>query len=184
MTMPGTLIVDRDIDLAGAERGTAWFSTDRAYRYLLTRRWDVLKPVLPWVMLNPSKADAFRPDPTITRVIGFARREGYGGIEIGNLRALRATDPRELAGHPDPTGPANDRILADLAWLSPVIVVAWGAHPASADRAAAVARIFAAAGVQLRCLGVTKDGHPKHPLARGRERVPDDAPLIPWKPPL
>ena len=182
MTAPGqaaaAFIVERDVDLTGAERGTAWFSPDRTYRYLLTRRWDVLTPVLPWVMLNPSKADAFHPDPTVTRVIGFAKREGYGGIEIGNLRALRATDPHELLGHADPTGPDNDRVLADLAGMSPVIVAAWGAHPASADRTAVVARIFAVAGVQLRCLGVTAGGHPRHPLY-----VRADAPLVPWEPP-
>lgn len=173
-----TLIVDRDVDLAGVERGTAWFSPDRTYRYLLTRRWDVLKPVMAFVMLNPSTADAFQPDPTITRCAGFARREGCGGIEIANLFALRATDPRELAGHADPAGPDNDRMLADLGALSGVVVAAWGAHPAAISRGAAVARALTAAQpvVQVRCLGVTKDGHPRHPLY-----VRADAPLIPWR---
>ena len=173
--MTATLIVDRDVDLAGAERGTAWFSPDRTYRYLLTRRWDVMKPVMAWVMLNPSTADAFQVDPTINRCIGFAKREECGGIEIANLFALRATDPHALRSNEDPVGPDNDRMLADLAQLSPLVVVAWGAHVAAVDRAAAVADGFAKTGVQLRCLGTTRNGSPKHPLY-----VRADAPLSPW----
>jgi hypothetical protein len=29
-------------------------------------------------------------------------------------------------------------------------------------------------------LGKCANGHPKHPLARGKHKVPKDAPLIPW----
>ncbi|HEV2256526.1 MAG TPA: DUF1643 domain-containing protein, partial [Streptosporangiaceae bacterium] len=170
------LIVDRDVALDGTERGTAWFSSDRTYRYLLTRRWDVLRPVMGFIMLNPSTADAFRPDPTITRCAGFADREGCGGIDVVNLFALRATDPRKLAGHPDPAGPANDDFLADLARLAEgPVVAAWGAHAAAGARARAVAELFARLGVPLRCLGTTKAGAPRHPLY-----VRGDAPLTGW----
>lgn len=177
-----TLIVDRDVDLAGIERGTAWRSPDDRYRYLLTRRWDALLPPLPVVMMNPSKAGAFAGDPTVARCVGFARRERFGGLEVGNMYGWRATDPDDLLTADDPVGPDNDRILADLAVRSPLIVVAWGALAARmpGDRAAEVARILTRNGAELRCLGVTSDGHPKHPLARGKHRIPDDAPLIPW----
>ena len=173
-----TLIVDRDVDLTGAERGTAWRSEDDRYRYLLTRQWDVLRPPLPVVMMNPSKAGAFVTDPTITRCVGFARRDGYGGLEVGNLYGFRATNPDDLLTADDPAGPDNDRMLADLASLSPLVVVAWGALAARmpGGRAGEVAAILTRGGAELRCLGVTKDGHPRHPLY-----VRADAPLIPWK---
>lgn len=170
------LIVERDVALDGAERGTAWFSSDRVYRYLLTRRWDVLKPVMGWIMLNPSTADAFRPDPTVTRCAGFAGREGCGGIDVVNLFALRATDPRELAGHADPVGPRNDEFLADLPRLAEgPVVAAWGAHAGIGDRAGEVAGLFARMGVPLLCLSTAKAGAPRHPLY-----VRADAPLVPW----
>lgn len=37
--------------------------------------------------------------------------------------------------------------------------------------------------VKWKCLGTTKDGSPKHTLARGHHRIPDDAKLQDWKEP-
>ena len=51
-------------------------------------------------MLNPSTADADHDDRTIGRCISFAKREGCGGLIVGNLFQLRATDPDELRRHP------------------------------------------------------------------------------------
>lgn len=171
-----SLVVERDVDLSGTERGTAWFSPDRAYRYLLTRRWDVLKPPVAWIMLNPSTADAFQADPTITRCIGFAKAWGAGGIEILNLFALRATDPAALKGHPEPVGPDNDYMLADLTGQPAVVVAAWGVHGSLGGRSDRVTRMFAARKTSLYCLGKTKAGAPRHPLY-----VRADTPLIPWE---
>jgi hypothetical protein len=36
------------------------------------------------------------------------------------------------------------------------------------------------AGVPLYCLGKTKAGHPKHPMARGKHKVFKDTPLVLW----
>lgn len=66
------------------------------YRYKLWRVWDHSKPLVLFVMHNPSKADADIDDPTITRCINFAKSWGYGGFYVGNLSAYRATDPKEL----------------------------------------------------------------------------------------
>jgi hypothetical protein len=159
--------------------GRAVFNEARTHRYLLERRWREGKP-LTWVMLNPSTADAFADDPTIGRCIKFARRDGYAGIQVLNLFALRATDPRELQGHPDPVGACNDRMLFEATRRTGV-VVAWGAGGRLYGRGGAVSGNLARAGIALSCLGVTKDGHPTHPLARGRSRVPDDAPFVPWQ---
>ena len=46
---------------------TADFSEDLVYRYRLSRVWDAGLPLLGWLMLNPSTADAFRVDPTVNR---------------------------------------------------------------------------------------------------------------------
>jgi hypothetical protein len=141
----------------------AGLSPEGTYRWWLTRRW-LSGPVIHWLMLNPSTADALVDDPTIRRVIGFSRRWGMGGCTITNLFALRATDPRELARHPEPVGQGNDAHIASAARESPVTVCAWGAHPMAVDRAADVLEMLRAAHTELRCLRLTKAGQPSHPL--------------------
>lgn len=137
------------------------------YRYRLTRIWDRSKPVLAWVMLNPSTADANINDPTIRRCIGFAKAWGYGGIVVVNQYALRATDPKELRLHPDPVGPDNDAELVRVAETYPLIMLAWGTK-ASLERTTVVQRIlrrvYEQPGGKCAVLGWTKDCHPLHPL--------------------
>ena len=103
----------------------AAFNEARTHRYLLARSWQPGLPVMTWIMLNPSTADAFADDPTIRRCVSFARREGCGGIVVTNLFALRATDPRELRLHSDPVGACNDQVID--AHACGTVVVAWGA---------------------------------------------------------
>lgn len=134
------------------------------------------RPPLGWVLLNPSTADAELDDPTIRRVVAFTRAAGYDAALVGNLDALRATDPAELARHPDPTGPDNDTALDELVALAGgAVVAAWGAA-ADPHRVAAVLA-GPLAGVRLRCLGVTAGGQPRHPLY-----VPATQPLIAYPP--
>ena len=53
-----TIVVARGEEVLGGETGAAWFSQDRAYRYALTRTWDMGAPVMTWIGLNPSTASA------------------------------------------------------------------------------------------------------------------------------
>lgn len=154
---------------------TAALSDCGAYRYRLIRHWGMDMP-LPFIMLNPSTADATVDDPTIRRCVGFARTLGYGGIGVWNLYAYRATKPADLWTADDPVGPENDRRLRNvLRWahLQGVpVVAAWGAHA----KPARVREVLAMEGAgNLRCLGLTKAGAPRHPLY-----VRADAPLVPF----
>ena len=112
-------------------------------------------------MLNPSTADARRDDPTIRRCMGFARLWGYSVLEVRNLFAWRATDPRELLTAPDPTGgPRGDRELQAVA-KADLVIAAWGARvPFARDREA----LALLGGCDLKCLGRTRNGQPRHPL--------------------
>jgi len=105
--------------------------------------------------------DAEKPDPTITRCLGFARLWGYGSLVVCNLYALRSTDPKQLRRVADPIGPENDGTILRWALLAPLRVAAWGAH---GRRGAHVRRILAEIRLPLHHLGLTKDGHPRHPL--------------------
>lgn len=136
------------------------------YRYRLTRSWDAGHRPLVFVMLNPSKADATVDDPTITRCIGFARSADAGGIDVVNLFAFRATNPDDMARAAEPVGEENDLHLRRATEDGFRTVVAWGAGVPKryGPRVREVLRVLRLAGKPLWCLGVTKDGHPRHPL--------------------
>jgi hypothetical protein len=142
----------------------AVFSEDRVYRYRLTRRWGDSGTHAVWLMLNPSTADAMADDPTIRRCISFTKAWDLHGLTVVNLFALRSTDPKALKGHSDPVGPANDRFIREAIHPWSVVVAAWGVHGALNGRGAQVIASLAADGIEPACLGVTKFGHPKHPL--------------------
>lgn len=129
-----------------------------------------------FVMLNPSTADAAQDDPTIRRCVGYASVWGRTGIIVANLYALRRTDPAELWKHSDPVGPLNDEYLAELVQQYGDIICAWGVN-ARADRVAAFRDLVEANGGRTFCLGVTKDGHPRHPLYLKRDARPVQWPL-------
>lgn len=147
------------------------------YRYELTRDLGGSGPALVFGMLNPSTASRYVNDPTVRRCIGFANREHACQLIIWNLFALRATDPRELARHPDPVGPGNDDYIRGHCRPGVRVVAAWGNHGLRFGRAQQVTRMLADAGVHLLCLGVTRSGQPWHPLY-----VPTDMPLTPYDP--
>jgi len=155
----------------------AVFDPSRTYRYRLTRTWNQEWPPVTWIMLNPSTASATTDDATIRRCTTFARTWNGGGITVVNLFAYRATNPSALQLAADPVGDLNDRYIIQAAQCAAVTVAAWGAHGALSGRGGAVARMLLAAGVQLSCLGTTRDGHPRHPLY-----VPGSVPLTPWTP--
>lgn len=158
---PGLSTLRWDFRRAGLD-GAA-FSHDRRYRYQLWRTWDPAKPRMAWVMLNPSIADADVPDPTITRCISFAVREGCGAIEVLNLYGLRATSPRNLLDAEDPEGPVNAAVWRQLLGQhrGPV-VAAWGAsRPPTGPISRALLDTDTSGWL---CLGRTKAGAPRHPL--------------------
>lgn len=142
---------------------------DVTYRYALWRRWDE-RPLLAYVMLNPSTADAEADDATIRVCMGRAKLLGHGGIVVMNLFAFRARAPEVMLAAPDPVGPDNDRYLLKLRAV-PRIIAAWGATGGHRHRDVEVRRLFA--GRPLLALRLTKDGHPCHPL-----RIPYSEPLV------
>ena len=164
----------------GGWEGTARYSPglEPAHRYALTRRWG--EPgceLLRWVLCNPSTATEDVLDPTLRKTVKYTKRLGFGGMLIHNIFALRSTDPKALYAHPDPVGPENDAfLLSPGERVSSMVIAGWGTNGAFTGRGAAVREMLVGAGADLRCLLVTKDGHPKHPLY-----CPDAALFLPYR---
>lgn len=136
------------------------------YRYMLWRTWaPAILPPLGVIMLNPSTANAMINDPTISRVIKRAQASNYGGIIVGNLYGFRATEPKDMKAATDSVGPHNDSYLLMIGKLCPTVLCAWGAN-AERGRAIVVKEMLKALPTPPRLvhLGLTKDGHPRHPL--------------------
>ncbi|PND29022.1 DUF1643 domain-containing protein [Sinorhizobium sp. M4_45] len=159
------------LDMFATEtKSSAVISECDAYRYRLERHWDGEKAKVAFLMLNPSTADASQDDPTIRRCIGFAKAWGFGGLIVGNLFALRSTDPKALYDHPDPIGPDNDQHILAIAKSARKIVCAWGTHGSLHDRGREVAERLEF--FDLVALKITADGQPGHPLYLAADTQP------------
>ena len=167
----------------------ASISADGKYRYLLWREWrmeshDPAKwrwldavdgegarlgepKACVFVMLNPSTADGETDDPTIRRCVGFAKSLRYERIEVVNLFAYRATNPKDiLSMHytADPVGFENESYVETAAINAGIIVCAWGSHGTHMDQDQTMLGWLASRDRHTYCLGRTKSGQPKHPL--------------------
>jgi hypothetical protein len=154
-------------------RSDASLDPERRYRWWLLREWDASLPRLVVIGLNPSTADEREDDPTIRRCIAFAKRWGYGSLTMLNLFAFRSTDPDGLYSIVDPIGWLNDQTLTEQTRGAPMVLCAWGAGGAILDRGPKVIKSLLGLGRPLCSLGVTKDGHPKHPLYLRSDLIPE-----------
>lgn len=159
------------------------------HRYHLWREWDRTLGSVCWIMLNPSLADAKTDDPTIRKCIGFARRWGFGRIDVVNLYTLRTPSPAALrrAGYANRDRPASRRddlppnTFEDISIKAALVgamevVCAWGVH-AQMGRVWKVLSLVRKAGHVPKALRVTKGGAPEHPLY-----VPYDVERRPYAP--
>ena len=94
-------------DISGSD---ASFSGDGAYRWWLRRRWQPGPRRLLFIGLNPSAADQRRDDPTLRRLVGFAR--SWGTSWWCSIFLLAFPKPRPCSCAEDPVGRDNDALLS------------------------------------------------------------------------
>ena len=156
----------------GDAASVAHYSDCERYRYDLTRIWDEQGRRVAFVMLNPSTATEVQNDPTVERCERRARALGYGAFRVTNIFAWRDTDPRLMRKAADPIGPANDAAITDACHWADTVVAAWGTHGEHLNRGPQVETLMRATGKPLHHLGLSKAGHPKHPLYISYETQP------------
>lgn len=147
--------------ITGAE-----FSSCGLYRYRLWRHWGPAdSPPAMFLMLNPSTADERANDPTVERCQRRSVEMGFHGLVVGNIFALRSTDPNRLyAPGIDPVGADNDAAILSMARSAAIVICAWGTHGKLNKRGETVLEMIRQAGITPLCLGQNRDGSPKHPL--------------------
>lgn len=170
---------ERVADVSGVTSNFAQVLSDDAVYEYRADRWWAEGPRLAFVGCNPSMIDwqaGARLDPTSANCEVIARREGYAGMTMLNLWAVRATDPRGLLVHSDPVGPGWAAAFDEAVRDAGVVVVAWGNAPFEAGTQVARRRIvdvvgrLAVLGLEVHCVGQTTYGEPRHLSLRGVSR--------------
>lgn len=166
------MVITRDFT-RGETVSSAVYSDCERYRYALTRTWDAASDKVLFIMLNPSKATEMQNDPTVERCERRARTLEYGAFRVANIFGLRETDPKKLRADAHPIGPDNDAEVARACHWADVIIAGWGTHGAYLGRGAEMLAVLRRAGQPLFHLGLTKDGHPRHPLYIAYRQQPE-----------
>ena len=134
----------------------ARFSIDKKHRYRLSRHWDLNKPQLLYIMLNPSIGNETIDDPTIRRLLSFTRKFDYGGFFVGNLFTYITPNPKTLDTSIGLTN-KNLNILTNLVSKVDKVVYAWGNYIEEPNEL----KTFISNPM---CFGKNINGTPKHPL--------------------
>jgi hypothetical protein len=129
----------------------------KKHRYSLKRIWDNDKPIVLFIMLNPSLADNYKDDPTIRRLIKFAKLFGYGGFYVGNLFSYITSYPKDLVDKDLSFCNKNLKEIRKMISLSKEVVYGWGNSFEEPDW---LKKIIS----NPKCFGKNKNKTPKHPL--------------------
>lgn len=140
------------------EVNTAKFSDCGKHRLWLCRIWDKEKPLIMFIGLNPSTANADNDDPTIRRIKSMVNGWGYGGFFMMNLFTYISTDPKKLNVKQGNFFGA-DVMLKVISNDCEKVVFAWGNFDVM-GRDNEVKALFPNAYA----LHINKNGSPKHPL--------------------
>lgn len=161
-------------------------------RLVLERGWGAYGRTAAWLMCNPSRASAELDDPTAGRVVEHTGNANRVRALVGNIWPWRTPYPVDLwpalrdGRLTLEMRRANLDALAMIAAQSDLHVVAYGAEPGRrfpAEVAEALDVFSNGHRRPLYCLGTTDDGHPLHPLARGKLAIRKGVSLQRWVPP-
>ncbi|SDR52884.1 hypothetical protein SAMN05519103_04605 [Rhizobiales bacterium GAS113] len=145
-------------------------------------------------MMNPSRAGTSNDDPTIHRLLRLTDRPHLSGFTVVNFEPYVAADPADLRKWRDaitrkqPSGyasicSANLALIRGLAETAAIRIIAWGKLALPVPHRTKILQAMSIDATHDLCaFGVTQDGSPKHPMARGRHRIPDAAEPVLWMP--
>jgi len=138
----------------------AIFSEDGSCRYLLSKQWGSKKEKILFIGLNPSHLKNGESNPTINRLVGFAKRWGFDGFYLCNLFSFCTPNPKELFSVQDPVGKDNDSYIVKYLSRSSICVLVYGNQGKRYERHNEILELIP----QSYCIGVSKLKLPLHPL--------------------
>ena len=151
-------------------RSHASFSDCGNYRWSLTRVLNGSEKELIFIGLNPSLGTSYKNDATLRRLIRFTEEWGYGSLHVINLFGKISIRPKGLRKCNDPVGSKNDLELVRNIniWSENNLFdlwVGWGINGQFMNRNNLILNIINKASFRRPyVVGLTKEGHPSHPL--------------------
>lgn len=156
--------------------------------YLTERIWDLDRPPLVVVGMNPGRAQ--RGDTVgqyVTRVTQIARKFDFGGLILLNHWTIAESDSTRALAAPVKVGPRADAVLHEVLAADAGVPVlgAWGDAVAHVDdlcgyRVRTFIELAASYDRPIVCVGINgASGQPKH-LSSFRPFVLADVELLPW----
>ena len=157
------------MNIGGSISGALFSDENRKYRYALWRIWDKSKEALLFIGLNPSTANDIKDDPTIIRLVGFAKHWGFGGLYAGNLFSIVSAHPRILLtpAAAEKPGGLNDVAIKEMNKLCSTVLVGWGEW--GKNIGLRPNEVITLVGERTFCLKINKSGEPCHPLYQPRD---------------
>lgn len=170
--------------------GSATFSeeTPPRFRWRLDRWWTAGPRAL-ICMANPSKAGAEDNDPTIVQCNKLIEALGHPGYSAVNSEPFIATSPKELNAwkhnrHFEAAALEGENLalIRSLSITASVRFVAWGNLVARDSHANRILDALSLDGKHpLYAFALTKDGRPRHPMARGKNRITPGTEPVLWQ---
>ena len=145
------------------------YSLNKQKRYVYAERWNSFGTLILWIMLNPGTGDTeLRRRNTLERCRAWSHQWGHGGLLIGNVYSTRTKSAKDLRMSTKDHDKLNDDALRLLASMATETVVAWGNK---ARKDAPARQILPMLG-EVKCLGLTARGEPRHPLYLAKDVKP------------
>lgn len=186
--------MDLGSDLFGRpilQRGARFVAGNRIE---LVRRWGP-GPKACIIGHNPSDAAEDRDDPTSRWWLEWCRAFGFGSYTAVNLYPFCSPSPADCYRVVDEIDrgdwSARDALhfvnlpaVVEAAKAADQVFVCWGAiarDPNWIEHVIEEIQFGYAPWPDLWCWGTNADGSPKHPMARGKHRIPKDQVPIIWR---
>ena len=138
-------------------------------RYQLWRIWDKNQPLLLYILLNPSNADAAVDDRTVLKLVQISKNLGYGGFYLGNLHSFITPYPSVLKYYIIMNDSLNLMHLKKMVEKCEKVVLGWGNSGHTPQWLRETVK-------QSYCFGLNQNNSPKHPLY-----LPFNSQLIPFE---
>jgi hypothetical protein len=120
-----------------------------------------------FIGLNPSRANVYFNDPTITRCINFGKALGFGSLLFGNLYSRISPDPTLIKNDLDHASHVrHSEYLLTMLEVADTVVFCWGSWDFIDEQKAFIQKLtdIAKPRGKIKCFGHNQDGNPKHPL--------------------